>query len=86
MRSKPEMVNSHISSTLVDHLANHVHLHLHTAEKKEQVAVSSHQRLHVITRITGTLWPLTKFATVTSAKDRACGLMRTWSCSLLTRT
>lgn len=80
------MVDSHVSGTMVHHLANYVHLHLHTAEKKEQVAVSSHQRLHVITHIKGTLWPLTKFAPVTSAKDRACGLMRIWSCSLLTRT
>lgn len=29
---------------------------------------------------------LTKLAPVTSAKDRPRGPMRTWSCSLLTRT
>lgn len=29
---------------------------------------------------------LTKFAPVTSEKDRPCGLIRTWSCSLFTRT
>lgn len=37
-------------------------------------------------KITHSTTFLTKFAAVTSAKERPRGLMRMWSCSLLTRT